>query len=64
MRRGDYAILVFDGEHGGSGDDGRLRVGDGALSAAMGLWEVGGVVCAVNIVSRLRVWLVWAALCD
>jgi hypothetical protein len=30
----------------------------------VGLWEVGGVVCAVNIVSRLEIWLVWAALGD
>ena len=31
-----------------------MGVGDGVLGAAVGLGEVGGVVCAVYIVSRLK----------
>lgn len=35
-----------------------MGVGDGVLGAAVGLREVGGVVCAVYIVSRLEEVLV------
>ena len=56
--RDDHPGGVFDGKDGGACYDGLLGVliGHGLLCAAMAVREVGGVVAAVYIISRL-VWM-------